>query len=253
MARLTGEALLAEMLASKQTALARKEAAGEDISWADPTAIVSGGVPVYGAGAWPTITPEQALEQVAIGGAMNGQPEVAQAGLGGLLAAGAGALGVTMPAWLTALMAGGAAVVGGAQALGFGEGEGLFGLDILGGDEQYMNGIPFGGPGLAEPPAEWVEKEWHVRYDWGSLQYYLVRMPSGIKKIALYNTRTKKWKIWTWRAPRLAVIGKNMPSHKMITRLRRNLSKHSADAKTILKMTSPQYVAQQYNRARRRR
>ena len=134
-----------------------------------------------------------------------------------------------------------AAVVGVAQALGFGEGEGLFGLDILGGGNgrDSVNGIPLGGPGLAEPAAKTVIKEWHVSYDWGRLQYYLVQMPTGGRRIALYNTRTKKWKSWAWRAPRLAVIGKNMPSHRMITRLRRNLKKHSADAVTILKMTSP--------------
>ena len=149
-----------------------------------------------------------------------------------------GAVGAAVPA-LAGVAGAGAALFGIAQALGFGEGEGIFGLDVLGGDEQYRSGIPFGGPGLAEPPAQWVEKEWHVSYDWGRLQYYLVRMPSGLRKIALYNTRTKKWKIWTWRTPRLAVIGKNMPSHKMITRLRRNLKKHSADARTILKMTNP--------------
>lgn len=177
--------------------------------------------------------------------------------------AGAGALGTALPGVSAAIgalgiPAGALATIGGiaaagvglAQALGFGEGGGLFGLNILGGDEEYRSGIPFGGPGLAEPPAEWIEKEWHVTYDWGRLQYYLVRMPSGLKKIALYNTRTKKWKVWTWRTPRLAVIGKNMPSHKMITRLRRNLKKHSADARTILKMTSPHSLAQPKRRRR---
>ncbi len=157
----------------------------------------------------------------------------ALAAIGGVVPALAGVAGIA------------AAGYGLFQALGGGEGEGLFGLDILGGGngDTYRDGIPFGGPGLKEPPAEYVEKEWHVSYDWGRLQYYMVKMPTGGRKIALYNTRTKKWKVWSWRTPRLAVIGKNMPSHKMITRLRRNLKKHSADARTILKMTSPASLA----------
>ncbi len=149
----------------------------------------------------------------------------------------------------------GAGIYGILQALGLGEGGGLFGLDILGGGngQQSVGGIPLGGPGLAEPSAQSVIKEWHVNYDWGRLQYYLVQMPSGGRKIALYNTKTKRWKSWAWRAPRLAVIGKNMPSHKMITRLRRNLTKHSADAVTILKMTSPGRLEQHHRHVTRGR
>ena len=139
---------------------------------------------------------------------------------------------------------------GALQALGFGEGGGLFGNNLLGGDETYLGGVPLGGPGLAEPPAEWIEKEWHVSYDWGDLQYYMVRMPTGGRKIFLYNTRTKVWKFWPWRKPSLAIIGKNMPSHKMITRLRRNLKKHSADARSILQLTSPTSLAKR-KRSRR--
>ena len=141
------------------------------------------------------------------------------------------------------------AALGVAQALGFGEGGGLFGMNILGGDNFIQGGIPFGGPGLAEPPADMVIKEWHVNYDWGKLQYYLVQMPTGRRKIAMWNSRTGRWKVWAWRTPSLAVIGKNMPSHKNITRLRRNLSKHRADADTLLRLTSPKYAA---SKARRR-
>jgi len=171
---------------------------------------------------------------------------------GALITGGLGALGVTAPAWLTALLGGAGVAYGGAQALGLGEGGGLFDNNLLGGDEFTMGGVEFGGPGLAEPPAKYLLKEWHVKYDWGRLQYYLVKMPGQSRKIAMYNTKTKRWKVWTWRAPRLAVIGKNMPSHKMITRLRRNLSKHRADADTILKMTSPTYQAYKARRRKRR-
>jgi len=129
--------------------------------------------------------------------------------------------------------------IGVAQALGFGEGGGLFGNNLLGGDDFSMGGIQFGGPGLPEPSASQVIKEWHVNYDWGKLQYYLVQMPTGGRKIAMYNSRTKRWKVWAWRKPYIAVIGKNMPSHKQITRLRHNLSRHKADARTILKLADP--------------
>ena len=169
-----------------------------------------------------------------------------------------GALGAAVPA-LAGVAAAGAGVYAGLQALGLGEGEGLFGLDILSGGGApaggYLDGIPMGGPGLAEPPAQMVLKEWHVSYDWGRLQYYLVQMPTGGRKIAMYNTRTKKWKAWRWRSPVLAVIGKNMPSHKQLTRLKRNLARHGADAKTILKITNPTAYAKQlgYRQYKRRR
>ncbi len=165
---------------------------------------------------------------------------------GGVMAAipaALGAAGLTMPAWLAPILGAAGAGYGIWQALGGGEGEGLFGLDILGGGNGggngggSVNGIPLGGPGLAEPSAKTVLKEWHVSYNWGRLQYYLVQKPGSGRWIALYNTRTKKWKAWPWRKPHLAVIGKNMPSHKQLTRLKRNMARHRADAKTIMKLT----------------
>lgn len=140
---------------------------------------------------------------------------------------------------LGTVAAAGGGILAALQALGLGEGGGLFGNNLLGGDDFTLGGVEFGGPGLAEPNANQVIKEWHVSYDWGRLQYYLVQMPRGGRKIFMYNTRTKRWKFWPWRKPHLAVIGKNMPSHKQITRLRRNLSRHATDARTILKMVRP--------------
>ncbi|GAI05254.1 unnamed protein product, partial [marine sediment metagenome] len=60
----------------------------------------------------------------------------------------AAAAGVTLPAWLPALAGVAAAGYGAYQALGGGEGGGLFGLNVLGGDEFAMGGLEFGGPGL---------------------------------------------------------------------------------------------------------
>ncbi|MBA7544192.1 hypothetical protein ES705_36544 [subsurface metagenome] len=102
-------------------------------------------------------------------------------------------------------------------------------------------GVPFGGPGLKEPGGKYLLKEWHIRIDSKegdfNLQFYLTQNDRGTKRVFMYNQRTKAWK--SWPMPRLAVIGKNLPSHQMITRLRRNLKRHTDDAVTILKLTAP--------------
>lgn len=149
-----------------------------------------------------------------------------------------GALGVTMPAWLLAALGVAGAGYAGYQALGGGEGGGLFGLNILGGDEFQMDGLEFGGPGLPEPLEPYTE--WHV----GNKQFYYVKQYTTTGKfkhgkVAMYNRDTKQWKVWTLPKPNLAIIGKNRPSHRMLTRLRRNLKRQTADAKTILKITQP--------------
>jgi len=118
-------------------------------------------------------------------------------------------------------------------------------------------GVPFGGPGLAEPGGKYLLKEWHIRMDSKDgdfdLQFYLTINERGTKRIFMYNQRTKAWK--TWPMPRLAVIGKNMPSHQMITRLRRNLKRHKDDANTILKLVDPTGYAKRlgYRKYSRRR
>lgn len=131
-----------------------------------------------------------------------------------------------------------AGIVGGVGLAGaMGDGNGA--REIEGTGAQY--GVPFGGPGLKEPGGKYLLKEWKIRMDSKegdfNLQFYLTINDRGTKRIFMYNQRTKGWK--TWPMPRLAVIGKNMPSHQMITRLRRNLKRHTADAVTILKLTSP--------------
>lgn len=203
------------------------------------------------------------LDQPAYGRG-GGWGEVDFGNIFGAIPAGLAALGVTIPGWLgTAVTVAGTAY-GAWQALGGGEGEGLFGINLLGGDDMngfgtevtefggksYLEGIPLEGPGLAEPPAAWVLKEWHVSYPDFRLQYYLVQMPRGGRRIAVYNTKTKAWKSWPWRKPHLAVIGKNMPSHKQLTRLRRNLKRHTADAKTVLRLVSPNSLATPKRRRR---
>ncbi len=168
--------------------------------------------------------------------------------MAGAIPIGPGGLVSTVGRYLPQIAAGAGALYAGAQALGLGEGEGLFGVDVLGGGGQQQlapGGVPFVGPGLREPSAEYVVKEWKRRIDSRegdyNLQFYLVKMPGRAYRIYMYSQKTGGWK--SWGLPRPAVIGKNMPSHKMLTRLRRNLRKHAADAKTILQVSSPAYYA----------
>jgi len=176
-------------------------------------------------------------------------PEVPQAPpppIGPLAAipAALGAVGIGLPAGLAALLGIAGAGYGVLQAMGLGEGGGLFGLNILGGDDYTLGGLEFGGPGLAEPTLPYTE--WHV----GNKQFYHVPIPTATgkykAKVAMYNKDTGRWKVWNFNPPHLAVIGKNMPRHQMITRLRRNLKRHTADAKTILQVSSPAYYAKMH-------
>ena len=139
---------------------------------------------------------------------------------------------------------------------------GIFGDEGAPGTEIQPSGgtpAPLQGPGLKEPGSPYLLKEWHVSYPKGRIQYYLVQRMSlngaVSKYIMMYKTWDKTWKWWKWRAPHLAVIGKNMPSHKMITRLRRNLKRHKDDARTITQLTDPVGYAKGlgYKKAGRRR
>lgn len=195
-----------------------------------------------------------------VSSASGGVPQVAEGVIGGL-----SALGIAIPEPITTAL--GIAGLGylGLQALGLGEGGGIGGNNLLGGDVSTIPGtdIKLGGPGLAEPGpgTGWaLLKEWHVNYSWGRLQYYLIQKIGSKGKntnryIALYNTRTREWKAWRFKPPQLAVIGKNMPRHQMLTRLRRNLSRHKADARTVLKFADPVGYAKQlgYRNYKRRR
>ena len=176
-----------------------------------------------------------------VGGAQPRQEVIGGAALPAVIPA----VGAALPAVLPALAGiAGVAAAGWsiAQLLGFGQGGGLFGNNLLGGDEFTQGGLEFGGPGLAEPLAPYTE--WQA----GNKQFYHIPQytstgKSAGAKIAMYNKDTKKWKVWRLPKPHLAVIGKNMPRHQMIVRLRKNLMRHTADAKTILKLTNPGALA----------
>ena len=123
-----------------------------------------------------------------------------------------------------------------AGLLGAGAG---YGLSQLGnGNGQTMIGpVPLGGPGLKEPSADMIAKEWKIRFDCKegdfNVQYY--QLING--RMCSYNQRTGQWK--TWIPKKMVVIGKKLPSHQMLVRLRSYLKKHSDDAVTILKITNP--------------
>jgi len=212
--------------------------------------------------------PEGVIQAAGVGvgagaGIVGAQPQIEEAGLGPLAALLPGLLGqLGLGGTVGTVAAAGAGIYGLLQALGLGEGEGLFGINLLGGPGGTIPGtdIQLGGPGLPEPGpgTGWtVLKEWHVNYSWGTLQYYLIQKAGQVGKrgrwIALYNTRTKQWKAWRWRAPSLAVIGKNMPRHQMMVRLRKNLFRHTADARQLLKITSPKSLRAPSHRRYRRK
>ncbi|GAI15885.1 unnamed protein product, partial [marine sediment metagenome] len=212
------------------TAVKRQWRAPGPAAVAPPLAALPPGVGIMAGAAPMGIAPPQPAVQPPIG------PLAA-------LPAAAGALGISLPAWLAPVLGAAAVGYGAYQALGGGEGGGLFGLNVLGGDEFEMGGLEFGGPGLPEPTAPYTE--WRV----GNKQFYYVKVLSPTTgkflraKVAMYNRDTGQWKVWTLPKPHLAVIGKNPPSHRMLTRLRRNLRRHTADAKTILQVSSPAYYA----------
>jgi len=168
-------------------------------------------------------------------------------------------LGITIPAGVATALGVGGAIYGGLQALGLGEGGGLFGNNLLGGDGYALGstGLTVGGPGVAEvTKGGTVLKEWSAKYNWGKLTYWLVQKTnSKVRYIIMHDSRTGKLKWWRWRTPHLAVIGKNMPSHKQITRLRRNLSRHKADINTMRKLVDPAGYMKSagYYKPRRRR
>ena len=114
-----------------------------------------------------------------------GLPPVA-AGVFPTIMGGAGKL--LAPIAATAIGAGAAWL--GAQALGLGEGGGIGGLNLLGGDVGVIPGtmIPLGGPGLPEPPAHMVAKEWST----GTAQFYM--LIDG--RIAVYSKKAKRWKVY---------------------------------------------------------
>lgn len=114
--------------------------------------------------------------------------------------------------------------------------DGTTAMTKLNGDYLFR-GVVLQGPGLKEPHPGLVSKHWTQRFDSPrgdvKVEYWILIDGRRLS----YNHKTGRYHLW--RQPRMAVIGKNLPSHKQITRLRHNLKRHKDDAKTILQLTAP--------------
>ncbi len=95
----------------------------------------------------------------------------------------------------------GAVGYGAAQVLGLGEGGGVGGVNILGGQEGMIPGsmVPLGGPGLPEPPGYMIAKQWTAN----GAQFYMLL--DG--RIAVYSVKKRRWKLY--RPARNLVISRN--------------------------------------------
>lgn len=105
-----------------------------------------------------------------------------------------------------------------------------------------IGGIPLVGPGVKEPPAYMVEKQWATYHGPGGnikVEHYLVNTGRGKKilHITVTGPNAGRYKVSTITKP--AVITKKLPSHRTIVRLRNYLKRHKDDARTILQITSP--------------
>lgn len=104
-----------------------------------------------------------------------------------------GGLGVPLPGWLAAAVGIGAAAIG---AVGVEK--------MVNGGTQLVNvpgpgWLPLGGPGLKEPPAYMVVKEWRAN----NAQFY--KLLDG--RIAVYSRKKQTWKVF--RPARHIVISRN--------------------------------------------
>jgi len=173
----------------------------------------------------PVVTAAAARVRAASGlPMMHAGTQITQAGipLAPIITAGAAILPKVLP-WI------------GGIATGLGVG-GLFGDRESQPGTAMVGPVSLGGPGLPEPSASMIAKEWKIRFDCKegdfNVQYY--QLING--RMVTYNQRTGQYK--TWMPKKMVVIGKRLPSHQMLTRLRSYLRKHSDDAVTILKITN---------------
>jgi len=127
---------------------------------------------------------------------------VAKTGLGAALAA----LGITLPTGIAALLGVGVGAVGATLAGG-----------VLGGNgSTTVDGIPVGGPGVAEPPAGMVAKQWHMLVHSNTTGWYWIyffKLHDG--RIMCYNPPVG-WKIWR---PKKMIVLSPDPRMSMIKKL----------------------------------
>lgn len=107
--------------------------------------------------------------------------------------------------------------------IGAGAGFGIQQLMRGGNGGAVIDGIPLGGPGLAEPPAEMVAKEWST----GTAQFY--QMLDG--RIAVYSKKKRRWKVYRPSkhivVPRNPRIGTLLRADKRTDRLMARIGKRT--------------------------
>lgn len=145
--------------------------------------------------------------------------------------------GITLPAWLIALI----------TAYGFAWAKKTFpqffggqvggamvdttGTDILPYDIGYINGIPLVGPGVPEPPAAFVKKRWETYSGpGGNIKCNFYALTNG--KIAMYHNTYKYWRVWRPKKnivlssdPRISNLIKLERAHQKFMRLLAKKSK----------------------------
>jgi len=160
--------------------------------------------------------------------------------------------GAEIPAWLQAALTGAAtgALAAGATNLLEGGTEQMAGTQTALGPVLSVPGpdIPLGGPGLKEPPAGAVvwQKVINVRGPDFATSYNLYRLTWNGKTIMASYSDKNGWH--AWRPAKNAVIGKNMPSHRTMTRLVRFLKRQVKDASTILDIAAPRKLTKNATR-----
>lgn len=97
------------------------------------------------------------------------------------------------------------------------------GMGLIQSGQQQVGGVPLGGPGLAEPPAEMVAKEWST----GTAQFY--QLIDG--RIMVFSKKKNRWKIYRPAkhivVPRNPRVGTLLRADKRTDRLMAKIGKRT--------------------------
>lgn len=86
-----------------------------------------------------------------------------------------------------------------------------------------VGGIPISGPGVPEPPAALVARQWRIMVraeDIGNYWVYFFKLID--KRIMSYNPRKQEWKIWR---PKKHIVISSDPRMSMVRKLERTYNK----------------------------
>lgn len=97
------------------------------------------------------------------------------------------------------------------------------GMGFIQSGPQQVGGVPLGGPGLAEPPAEMVAKEWST----GTAQFY--QLIDG--RIMVFSKKKNRWKVYRPAkhivVPRNPRVGTLLRADKRTDRLMARIGKRT--------------------------